>query len=195
MKTVLTLLLLAAALTLRAQVVTFDYQTSRYVPDNDCLQTGATVRYQIQNINSFAQKAIMNGSAISLTTPMPAQLMALFAIKADDAAAKLKSTGEELVKMKEAEKDATKQVEAKQQMVSPTPKPSAKKVTKQTAVAAESAKALAAATDQKTETMQLVVYCEEYYLKAAKIEVALLMEKRLLDAMADEYSGPRKLDR
>ncbi|RIV25297.1 hypothetical protein DYU11_08295 [Fibrisoma montanum] len=75
--------MLSSLAELRAQTVTYDYHTRAYSPQINFVRHGAMVSYRIININPFAQKVIINGQAISMTSEIPAQLATLFNVKID----------------------------------------------------------------------------------------------------------------
>lgn len=101
MKTILTLLLVCSLAELRAQVITYDYQSRKHTPETPFVPHGGMLTYRIVNINSFAQKVVINGTAISMTTEMPAQLATLFSIKVE-ADKELENTGDQVEEMVKA---------------------------------------------------------------------------------------------
>ncbi|MBO0930817.1 hypothetical protein [Fibrella aquatilis] len=163
MKTLLMLLLLGAALTLRAQVITYDYAartyvslnpgTGKYIPVPDTsklhLLYGTNSSYCLLNINPFAQKVLINTKLYSMTTPIPAQLLALFSIKLE-AAKELTNTDEQVKEMVNVEKDA------------------------------------GGAGKLKTAMDSLIAECRDYYRKARKIDDALFVKERLIGTMGDK---------
>ncbi|MBO0937429.1 hypothetical protein J2I47_12810 [Fibrella sp. HMF5335] len=163
MKTLLTLLLIGAALTLRAQVITYDYAartyvtldkaTNKYVPVLDSsevfLPYGTNSSYILININPFAQRILINSKLYSISTPIPAQLLAVFSIKLE-AAKELTNTDEQIKEMVDVEKNAgTVRV-------------------------------------LKLEMDTLVSECRDYYKKARKIDDALFVKERLIGTMGDK---------
>lgn len=103
MKTFLSLLLICSLTELQAQTVTLDYQSRKYTPEIGFVQHGKLVSYRIINVNSFAQKVVINGTAISMTTQIPAQLATLFSIEAK-AEKELANTGEQVKEMVDVQK-------------------------------------------------------------------------------------------
>lgn len=105
MKNFLTLLLVCSLTEIRAQVITYDYHLRKHTPEINAVQHGSMISYRIVNINPFAEKVTINGKAVSMTTDVPAQLAALFSIKAE-AAKELKNTGDQVAKMNDVQKSA-----------------------------------------------------------------------------------------
>lgn len=110
MRFLITLLLLGLGQGLYAQIITYDYQSSTYKSKKArCVHQGATIGYRIINLNTFAQKVLINGRMISFSTNRPTELATLFRIKSDDeqteADKKLADTRKEITKMVDVKKE------------------------------------------------------------------------------------------
>ena len=158
MKTIFTLLLVCFVCKIQAQTIAYDYETRKYVTvaPGTCLEHGGMVNYQLTNINTRAQKVVINGKVVSLTTEMPAQLTSLFGIKAEADKA-LANTDSQLKKMDDVN-----------QSISGKAKPTAKD------------------TKLKAELDKLVDACDDYYTKAQKINEALAMQETLTQTLTNK---------
>jgi hypothetical protein len=169
MKTILSLLLLCAALTVQGQVITFDKELGVYVTYDETTGGsrpvagtptachGHTTSYWLVNVNPFAQKVSINGKMLTVTTPIPTQLATLFSIKAE-AQDDLNSTNKQVQEMNNVK----------------------------AAVAAAVAGAPAAITGLNASLTQLTIDCQAYYHAAEAIDEVLTWEERLLRLLNDD---------
>jgi hypothetical protein len=165
MKKILTILLVCSFYGLNAQTITFDYNTR--ISTNTNLTNGNVVSYKINNINTYANKVIINGTPFSLNTDMPSDLTALFKIKTEEASNSLDETNK---KVKEMEMVSDEVAE--------------KAVGKATGTSEDNAKA---------EMLTLTGNCNNYYKEALKINDALSLYKRMAETMSDKQINTKIL--
>lgn len=166
MKYLLILLLLGAGQVLYAQVITYDYQSSTFKGrESGCVPKDSTVAYRIINLNTFAQKVLINSRMINLSTDRPAEIATLFRIKTDDEQTKvdkkLVETKKEITKMGRLNEEANE---------NQTAAPVMKKA------------------DFKEEASQLktlVDACLDYYEKAKGVKDILKVQQQLAITMTD----------
>jgi DNA-directed RNA polymerase subunit L len=192
MKAILTLLIMTCLCqALQAQIITYDYAARKYMSDQSCCLTSCcnTVSYELKNINTFAQKVKINRATISLTTDVPAEMVALFRISS--ASAKdLTNTNDQVNEMKKldsAVKTVITAIVAPAASTIPLTTGNKPKTNPPTSVITKKDSVRAAALQVLKNTIdKLVNDCEDYYDKAQNIKNALALEKRLLESMKDK---------
>ncbi|MCX6218929.1 hypothetical protein [Spirosoma sp.] len=187
MRYLITFLLLGVGQGLYAQMITYDWQSSTYLPPTiSCVNQGATIGYRIVNLNTFAKKVLINGRMISFSTDRPTEIATLFRIKTDDAQTeatkKLDDTQKEIAKMVDVKKDANEKLAV------------ASDAKEKQTTASNARKA--SITQEVEQLDSLVVACNDYYAKANEAKNILKVQKMLAATMTDgTHSTESKMER